>query len=240
MDELSMADTSVPLDVLERQDVEILIVPNLGKEGYLDGLSLDYTGVASSSLTVIPNDAFINALDFFGYTVEEYVSILEESGMTTKEELTHAVDEGEGSYRYQEKEKLAAMWRDALEKRPGKNPAKKVSPDGLIEILDNSSYGGVPAYACRVNLRQMLEHDWEKDLVLCGSQWIGLHDGLNGSGHFVSPLKGVEIKLSSIQEVYASSYRGYSIDETYGPVRSSLQVKMLERERTPEISTPQP
>jgi hypothetical protein len=215
-------DESTPLDTLhDNDDVEVCVIP-----GYrcIDDQFMSHTDVVFSSTTVIPDENFAALLKFVNWSGSEYAALVKEKCGV---DLTAEPDpeDFDREYRYNSAKQLANQWRGlvaTVDSDPERD--KLVGGDSLIELMDNASYGGVPAFVCRIPAKAALEHDWSHAMKLTGRGWIAIHDPINGSGHSVNIESKGGVTVTRPADFYVSAIRGYSIESIYGPDHRSMRV----------------
>ncbi|MFC4236348.1 hypothetical protein ACFOY8_14175 [Thalassospira xianhensis] len=235
---LAEADDSSPLDLIRsRDEVEICYIPEGGKYA-IDDIQTSYTSVCSSSVDVRPDENFARVLAFFGWTAEEFKAAVKEAtgDDLAAQPLIEDFEDGDqrfADYRFRQATELAEMWKN-LETN-NVRPVKLLNYDKLTEVLDNATYGGVPVFACRIKVEQLIKHDWSKDMRITGGGEVGLHDFCNGSGHIVD-WAGTEFILPPVPGDWrVTEGNSYGIDGVYGIVHSYHRVDIEAVEPKPDV-----
>ncbi|SOC26440.1 hypothetical protein [Thalassospira xiamenensis] len=224
---LAEADDSSPLDLIRSHDeVEICYIPESGKYA-IDDIQTSYNSVCSSSVDILPDENFARALAFFGWTADEFKAAVKEAtgDDLAAQPLIEDFEDGDQrfvDYRFRQATELAEMWKNL--ETVNVRPVKLLNYDKLTEVLDNATYGGVPVFACRIKVEQLINHDWSKDMRITGGGEVGLHDFGNGSGHIVDWL-GTELVLPPVPGDWrVTEGNSYGIDGVYGIVHSYHRV----------------
>lgn len=118
-------------------------------------------------------------------------------------------------------EHAMAEWNSTVELvRTGKDYDRPtlVPMDDIFTMMTEASYGGVPVWAAKLPLRELLAGKFDKPFTATGGV-VGIHDFINGSG-YLDVLRG-EIRIDPATGGYRHSTAGrWSIDDVYGFVGS--------------------
>lgn len=259
LDAMTEADKSTITDMIpDHTVVEIAFVPDLNERS-LDDLFTSHNDVCSESTTVIPNANFLRFLKLVNVSVGEYIDIVRENGtdLLSAEvrsgaseyavkraeeaalEWRAVLDVEKGTNDFIRQLPLRTKYEIAeWNERVGiiatikdfDRPAA-VTPSTLMTIMDESSYGGAPAFICRLPLGGLLKGEFDGPFLAEGG-FVGLHHFYNGSGYIERPDAPILIEPSK-GAFHVHSTRKNAIDDVYGIVGSYYRIKATPTEVSP-------
>lgn len=243
----STFEDSIPSHV----KVETAFIPDYNQLG-VDDMFMHHWDVVFSAETALADSNLMRFLKFMNVAPSEFVAACRERGFDPSQpvrgketsdyrwqqveenaQLWRAVLDVEAG-RNDEISKLPlrssyeiAEWNSAVELvRAGKDcdRPRLVPMDDLFTIMDNASYGGVPVWAAKLPLKDILAGKFEKPFTAEGGL-IGIHDFINGSG-YLETLK-TKISIDPASGGYRRSTSGrWSIDDVYGFVGSAWKAEV--------------
>ena len=212
----------------------------------IDDMYPSYSGVCFSAEDARPSSNLMRILRFFNVSPAEFVEECKNRGWDpTNPEIPEDISEyrrkdieldaltwksilelGEGTTNFIRQLPLPskydiAEWNSTVKEVFGGKDIDRpaaVDMDTLFTILDNASYGGVPCFAARVPIKDILGGQLNGPIKVTGGQ-IGVHDFINGSGYMdtlsseliIDPSKG-KMTTRSIDNVYSMVGSAYKAD----------------------------
>lgn len=204
-------DTSSALDWID-QDVVVNFHPTVASDGYLDDGMITCDSVSGDAYNVVPDENFQAALTFFNISAQEYEDCLK---TMSDGNFVLSRDNEEWAKIVKEHGSLDA-WCPKADPKAG----HLVSPDNLVELVENTNGYGVLCWGISVNLKDLTSVPPGEKVTLSGGQ-IGFHDYANGSGHMEGYAEGSkEVDLSTIHFT-PDLLKRYGLDSVYGMTKSA-------------------
>jgi len=158
---LTSLDYSVPLDLLDGEDVVVCYVPGLAEGVALDEGVTRYRGFGSDCVSIDPDHRLARFLSLANVSSDEYVGLVREfRGVDLREAYPD--------------------WR-AFHVEGDPSREQVVGGEQLLEAIDGAMYGFNPLVAFKASARFLIERDWSLPLSVTGGV-LGLHNFTNGSG----------------------------------------------------------
>jgi len=240
-EDTSTFEGSIPAHV----KVEAGFIPDYNVLG-VDDMQMNHWDVCFSAETALPDSSLMRFLKFMNVSPSEFVEACRERGFDPSMPVRgegmsdYRWDEAQDAARRwravldaeagrsEEISKLPiqgkyamAEWNATVELiRTGKDFDRPplVPMDAIFTMMNESSYGGVPTWAARLPLREILEGKFDKPFTATGGV-IGIHNFINGSG-YIDVFKG-EVRIDPATGGFRRSTAGrWSIDDVYGFVGS--------------------
>jgi len=126
----------------------------------------------------------------------------------------------------------AEQWAEFAPRHDPSRPAV-MDFEGMFEVLDNATGGGVPAYVGHLRLRDLVEHDWTQGMLVerpanhrnGNGGFIGILEPKNGSGHPKTLLAPLTLP-PGLGNWRASGHCGYRINSIFDIVESYYHAKI--------------
>lgn len=219
IDAVDAADGSSPLDAIRGSEVVVCYVPGLGKSQGLAATMTSFWTEDSSSLTVVPDAAFMHMLSLANVSVGEWLTAVEK---------THGerIDEAAAGASGWQVERAAAWARAEAATDPGRPPA--VKPARLVLAVDACYLGFTPMVAFNADAGALCARDWNTALAIRGGV-LGLHDFVNGSG---DPLRFESriVVQAAPENMMVGEGRACDFTEVHGFLRRSFRSEVTDEE----------
>jgi len=93
-------------------------------------------------------------------------------------------------------------------------------------IYDNAGYGGVPIMAGWARISDILDLDFNKNILISGQYQVGIYDTMNGSGHMESATASPFSMKLDRGDLMVLSTKGWTPNHTFGFVGRYYQLDL--------------
>lgn len=248
---LREADDTAPLDQMRHAlPIGLVHIAGYGGELGVEDLAMRPAfGAEVSASTVRPDEAFRTFLEFVNMGSDEFRdAVLAGHGVDL---WGLPVPADASDLRREDIHRVSADWR-SFEVSADPSRRALVTPEQVVELLDNASYGGVPVAYAYVSPKDVLDLPWSDEAEGAsalklepersgGRVFIGIHDFLNGSGHSVDVPGPVTLPLDHrCWHVDGERFGRCGIDSVYGLAKGVFRCRLeaVQMAPAPEADAP--
>jgi hypothetical protein len=208
------------------EEVEVAILPGYSKSD-LDGMWISAINNSRIGCPFVPNE---NLKRFF-----EIMNVLKPHHFEFNPVAAEPKYFGD-SYRILENKQNAEIingYFDLLNNFEIDNSRPSLChPDDATSIMDNATNGGWPLIAGYIKVRDILNLNFEDEIVLDGNFQVGIWDNVNGSGHCESAKSGPFKMKIARGDVIILGTKGWSPDKSCGFVRKYYKLELSNTKET--------